>query len=210
MKRNDGTRLALMRAAERLFAERGVEAVSLREIAVAAGQRNNSSALYHFGDKRELIEATLARHSDAIDEALPAALARLRDEGLESLETIVELLVDPLLQKLDDEDGGAAYLTVCAELVNSRTYPVTALRAANGPGIQALQGRLMLHMRALSPPLVTMRMLRVSAILFGSMVAYHRLTVAGMYLSREEFRLDLISSLVGLLTGARPVAPRPD
>jgi AcrR family transcriptional regulator len=81
VKRNETTRLALMRAAERLFAERGVEAVSLREIATAAGQRNNSSALYHFGDKRELIEAMLSRHSDPINEALPGQLAKLREEG---------------------------------------------------------------------------------------------------------------------------------
>ena len=207
MKRNETTRLALMRAAERLFAERGVEAVSLREIAVAAGQRNNSSTLYHFGDKRELIEAMLARHSDAIDQALPAQLEELRREGRERLETILELLVDPLIAKLDDEDGGLPYLTICAELVNSRSFPITALRAANGPGSHALQARLLLHMGTLSAPLVPLRMLRVSAILFGSMVAYRRLTTAGLYLPRAAFRRDLIASLVGLLAdgpGADP------
>lgn len=201
MKRKDATQLALMRAAERLFAERGVEAVSLREIAIAAGQRNNSSALYHFGSKRDLIEAMLARHSAPIDQALPAELTRLQEGGHETLEAIIAVLVDLLLTKLDDEDGGVAYLTVCAEMVNSRSFPITSLRAANGPGVQVLQARLVRYMRALSPPLVPLRMLRVSAILFGSMVAYQRLTTAGLYLPRAEFRLDLISSLVGLLSG---------
>ncbi len=55
------TRLALMRAAEQLFAQQGVDRVSLREIAIAAGQRNVSAATYHFGSKRELIEAILER-----------------------------------------------------------------------------------------------------------------------------------------------------
>jgi AcrR family transcriptional regulator len=44
-------------AAEQPFAENGVDGVSLREIAVAAGQRNNSAAQYHFGTKQGLVEA---------------------------------------------------------------------------------------------------------------------------------------------------------
>jgi AcrR family transcriptional regulator len=45
VSRADHTRLAMLRAAERLFAEKGVDAVSLREIANAAGQGNHSAAL---------------------------------------------------------------------------------------------------------------------------------------------------------------------
>ena len=62
------TRLALMRAAEQLFAQQGVDRVSLREIAIAAGQRNVSAATYHFGSKRELIETILERHSRPIQD----------------------------------------------------------------------------------------------------------------------------------------------
>lgn len=49
----------ILLAAERLFAERGF-GVSLREIAVAAGQRNHSAVQYHFGDKTGLIDALYA------------------------------------------------------------------------------------------------------------------------------------------------------
>ena len=41
-------------AAERLIAERGVD-VPLRDIAAAAGQRNNSAVQYHFGSRDGLI-----------------------------------------------------------------------------------------------------------------------------------------------------------
>ncbi len=44
-------------AAERLIAERGIDAVSLREIGATAGQRNNSAAQYHFGTKEGLVAA---------------------------------------------------------------------------------------------------------------------------------------------------------
>ena len=69
------TRLALMRAAEQLFAQQGVDRVSLREIAIAAGQRNVSAATYHFGSKRELIEAILERHSLPVQDSWGPALA---------------------------------------------------------------------------------------------------------------------------------------
>ena len=44
-------------AAERLAAERGMAAMSLREVQAAAGQRNKSAAQYHFGSRAGLIEA---------------------------------------------------------------------------------------------------------------------------------------------------------
>jgi AcrR family transcriptional regulator len=42
-------------AAERLFAEHGVNGVSLRQIGAAAGNGNNSAVTYHFGSKDQLI-----------------------------------------------------------------------------------------------------------------------------------------------------------
>jgi AcrR family transcriptional regulator len=49
-------RTKLLDAAERLFGQNGVEGVSLREIALAAGQRNVSAVNYYFKDKQGLVE----------------------------------------------------------------------------------------------------------------------------------------------------------
>ena len=54
---SDATRLQLLATAERLFAERGIAGVSLREIGAAAGQRNNSATQYHFESKHGLVLA---------------------------------------------------------------------------------------------------------------------------------------------------------
>src|SRR5215470_8829481 len=72
------TRQQLILAAERLFAERGIEGVSLREINLAAKQRNTSAAHYHFGSKDALI--------DAIFEFRRPEIGRRRDEILDQLE----------------------------------------------------------------------------------------------------------------------------
>src|ERR1700686_2031953 len=49
------TREAILTAAERLFAEHGVYAVSNRQVSEAAGQGNNAAVGYHFGTKADLV-----------------------------------------------------------------------------------------------------------------------------------------------------------
>ena len=53
--------LRLVLAAERLFALRGIDGVSLRQIAAEAGSANTSAVHYHFGSKGGLI-AAIFRH----------------------------------------------------------------------------------------------------------------------------------------------------
>jgi AcrR family transcriptional regulator len=77
-------RQALLDAAEVLFGKKGVEGVSVREIAAAAGQRNTSAVQYHFGGKHELIAALIADRMSNVERlrqergfAVPSALAKL-------------------------------------------------------------------------------------------------------------------------------------
>ena len=57
------TKAALIRSAERLFAEKGIGTVSVKEITLAAGARNPSAVHYHFGTIEALIkEAFLERY----------------------------------------------------------------------------------------------------------------------------------------------------
>jgi AcrR family transcriptional regulator len=96
------TRTAILLAAERLFAERGLEAVSLREIASAAGQRHHSAVHYHFGDRatlvHDLLEYRLATLDARRDQLLD--LVRLtRSNG--ELESLVAAFVLPLAEIAD-------------------------------------------------------------------------------------------------------------
>jgi AcrR family transcriptional regulator len=67
--RSGQTRQALLDAAERLFAERGVNWVSMREIVRASQQHNTSAALYHFGSREALIVAVVGASHRQCDAA---------------------------------------------------------------------------------------------------------------------------------------------
>ena len=62
-----GTRERVLRSAETLFAERGFEIVSLRDITGAA-DANVAAVNYHFGSKEKLIDAVIERHVVPINE----------------------------------------------------------------------------------------------------------------------------------------------
>ena len=197
------TRLALMRAAEQLFAQQGVDRVSLREIAIAAGQRNVSAATYHFGSKRELIEAILERHSVPVQDSWAPAFASDPEYRL-GLHELLELLVRPLVAKVDDPDGGRCYLELCAELVASRSFPLMGMRIASTPNTHEMAKRIAQHGAEVPPMIRVIRSTRLAGIVYGSIGDYLRLINNGIEIPRELFVSDLVNALVG---AARAEAP---
>ncbi len=61
------TREQIILAAEQLFGEFGIDAVSMRQINVAAEQRNSSAAHYHFGSKEALVMETFHYRMERIN-----------------------------------------------------------------------------------------------------------------------------------------------
>ena len=114
----ESTKQRLIAAAEQLFAERGIEGVSLREINTAAGQRNSTALQYHFGDRYGLVRAVLRKHAPAVDTVRHAMLDEYQRLGHDDLRVLAEALVRPSATKLDDPDGGRAYLQINAQVLN--------------------------------------------------------------------------------------------
>ncbi|GLX10880.1 helix-turn-helix domain-containing protein [Microbispora sp. NBRC 16548] len=112
----------LVDAAERLFAERGIDAVSLREINAAAGQRNSTALQYHFGDRAGLLKAVLAKHRPEIEARRHQLLDEYEARGplpqADALRSLAAALVRPAAAKLADPDGGRDYLRVMEQLVH--------------------------------------------------------------------------------------------
>ena len=120
MPRNaEDTRAQIIEAAERLFAERGLESVSLREINREADQRNATALQYHFEDRSGLIQAIRAKHESAIDASRNPMLDAIEAGGSRTLRDFATALVVPVSEKLADREGGRAYLRIMGQLVNS-------------------------------------------------------------------------------------------
>lgn len=95
------TRIRLVEAAERLFARRGYEAVTLAEIRSAAGQHNSSVISYYFGSKEKLLEAVLEHRLPAISGQREAMLReRSSRRGRLSVRDALWCLVQPLADSL--------------------------------------------------------------------------------------------------------------
>jgi AcrR family transcriptional regulator len=123
------TRDQIIRAAEELFAARGIDGVSLREINRAAGQSNTGAVQYHFGDRDGLVRAVIAKHRRDTEPRRHALLDMYEDAGVANLRALASALVSPPAAKLADPDGGRAYLQVSAEFYTrpNRTPSWTAM-----------------------------------------------------------------------------------
>jgi AcrR family transcriptional regulator len=97
----ESTRVMLMEVAERLFATRGIEAVTMREIQQAAGQSNTSVIRYHFGSRDGLIRALVSHRQASLGADRQAMLATMREQGKEAdPRAVVWLMVRPLANSI--------------------------------------------------------------------------------------------------------------
>jgi AcrR family transcriptional regulator len=111
------TKLKLIRTAERLFGERGIDGVSMREVLEVAGQRNASALSYHFGDR----DGLLAAIGDARRVGVDARRMQLLDELLQDRDAadpaiIANAIVTPLAEVMRQDDDGANYLCFIAHM----------------------------------------------------------------------------------------------
>lgn len=117
--RGDRTRDALVDAAEQLWAERGIESVSVREINARAGQRNNNALHYHFGGRAALFAAIAERHLTALNERSEKLWAEVRAVPTVSLRDQVSVLVRPAAEYIGDGSSARAWLRIAARLLGA-------------------------------------------------------------------------------------------
>lgn len=110
------TRDILLVAGERLFAERGVEAVSLREIGAAAGQRNNTAPQYYFGSRTGLLDAIHATRAAALNQRRLELLVEVADPP--TTEQLVDVMIRPYAEFV--ADNRRPYVILLSRLLSER------------------------------------------------------------------------------------------
>ena len=99
------TREKLVDAAVSLYGSRSIDAVSLREIGVAAGQKNPNALQYHFGDRDGLLQAIVDKHAMAISEVRNSYIGRAEKGEWPAGEAAARCLVMPIIDYVEDLIG---------------------------------------------------------------------------------------------------------
>lgn len=112
------TRTRLLDAAERLFAERNLDAVSVRDITEAAGA-NTAAVHYHFGSKAGLVTAILERRAGVMGRRRAELLDALEGRQHLDLRSVAEAMVLPTAEMAASAPGGQHYVAFLATLGSS-------------------------------------------------------------------------------------------
>lgn len=121
LRKGERTRLRLKKTALRLFAQRGIENVSIRDIQAAAGQKNNGSITYYFSSRDALIREIVADVAAILDEDNNRRLDALEARGgPTSVREVAEILLPVVARDQDEENEGLFQLQFFTSVLITR------------------------------------------------------------------------------------------
>lgn len=130
------TKADLLRSAERLIAERGIGAVSVKMITTDAGARNPSAVHYHFGSIEGLIREVFAQRYRAIEAERAVRLQKIDESDPHArLVALIEAAIGPFMEACLKESG--------------RMYVSFALQFGTDPRFDLSQSTLETSMQSL-------------------------------------------------------------
>lgn len=174
----------LMDAGEKLFGHCGFDGVSLREIALAAGQSNNAAVHYHFTSKLGLIQAILDSRIAQVEIMRHNFFERSDPQVKIDTEELLKIIWFPIME-IRDELG---HYTFCrfllqhllhpdtgshpvAELLESRKRRTPALKVDYPYSVKALELLQKLHSN-IPEATFNQRLLALTMMFFASVVRY--------------------------------------
>lgn len=149
--RSAQTRRRFIQAAQKLYANRSIDSVSLNEITVAAGQKNRNALQYHFGNKDGLIQSILDSHADRVAELRQTYIDNTDLEQWSAAEAAARILVTPVGEYIKQNDQGIYYVKILSQLAalnSSITNPQTnsRLQFRQVPQLEPLINDAMAHL----------------------------------------------------------------
>lgn len=204
--RSERTRQSLIGAAETLFARHGIEGVSLNIITRAARQSNRNAIQYHFGGKNGLVQAIFDKHSPGIAQRRADLIDEMVAAKLPTEVIVATAMVQPLIEKLDDPDGGEAFIHISAELITANTLGYQApekhhLQLVRESKIASFTAQ---QLATLPAPIVEQRILQMNILAYHGVSDHARVRKLPQYqgLSADTrfMASNLIDSIVAVLS----------
>lgn len=214
--RSASVRSHLINVAERLFAEHGVDTVSLNQIAKAANQRNSMVIQYHFGSKTALLQAIVERRMQEVNEQRLELLSRVDGSNrLIDLRRVAEAMVLPFAEHLSHV-GGSYYVRLVAQLYSDpRLEFFKLIKGKNNSGMREA-GRVTREILSEMPrDTVKHRLALITSLIFSAFADREKLRAAGKHvgvarLHTAHFVNDLITMVVGALNAPYGERALPD
>lgn len=201
------TRDLLKVAARRLFALRGYDGVSVRDIVLAAGQRNSGSLHYYFGSKDELARELVADGAKLIDDRRNAMLDAIEARGgPRNLREIIECLVWPSTDLAGDgsqppkEDTYIRFITMLQ--MSHRQMFMDALEGKWASGYDRALAHIRDFLKEIDPDLVNQRLMLMSLYLRAAMSSREAALEGGAshrVWSTEATMQNFIDTVAGML-----------
>jgi len=207
--RSEATKNAIMRAAEKLVAQGGVENLSIKEITAVADQKNESALQYHFKNLTGLLDAIHAERSEEVQTARAVSLGELLETtSTPSLRQLCTLMVEPTFHLARANIEFRRYVKAFGhELAMTDASPLKTVFTKGGGGASGQQTGLLL--RKVLPHLNEddYRRRMEAAIMLCSASMYHQARQKHAFRGRQSdlFLHNLIDALVGLLSA--PISP---
>lgn len=186
----------LIDAAERLAAQQGLAALSVRAVQVAAGQRNKSAVSYHFGSKEGLVEAVVARRMGTAGERRRALLDELGPAA--SRRGLVEALVVPLAEHVTAGSQPSYWARFLLQAAYDPDFSRSVRLSFEAGTFREVRDRLVAGLDHVPVELRERRFEHAIGLVISSLATYEAGHVS-VDLAPEVLTADLIDMAVGVL-----------
>jgi AcrR family transcriptional regulator len=198
--RASSTQDAILKAAERLYAEHGVFAVSNRQVSEAAGQGNNAAVGYHFGTKTDLVRAIEQKHRASIELLLESMVAKTKEST--DLRDWVACLVCSLTEHLAQLGNPTWYARFAAQALADPEYQKIVVKdALASPSLVQVVEGITRCLPELPPVVVAERNIMARNLLMHTCADFERAFAEGSAVPRTTWNAvgsGLIDAIVGL------------
>ncbi|WP_265919867.1 TetR/AcrR family transcriptional regulator [Cupriavidus nantongensis] len=194
----------LLFTAERLYAEKGIDAVSMREISREAEQKNTSALHYHFGSKEALIRAILQRRMQEFDALRNVFLDQaLQRDPRPSVRTAIEALVRPMATGLTERGKENYYNRFLAAAQMHPDVDIVAFTSdETNRGFRRAQAILEAALSGLPASLVRQRYLSGLAFIIFSLADFERIKARRGRQNRGFDMTRAVENLIDMAVGA--------
>lgn len=168
--RSAQTRARFIHAAQRLFADRSIDSVSLNEITVAAGQKNRNALQYHFGNRDGLLQAIIDNHADRVHELRQQHLQTAITASDSHARLAAQALIKPLAKYVAENPDAIYYVKILSQLaaLNSTILNPASASGLNFQEEEELDGLMRNAVSHLTPAEAKRRMFLTVSITFHS------------------------------------------